>query len=683
MVGDSKSTGDERDVETLVSLPDSASASTKSAPKSGRPYEPVADLDPRYEDFGVLGRGGMGEVWLCRDVRIGRKVALKAIIAGRAHRTRARARFMREARIQGQLEHPSVVPVYDLAEAADGRIFFTMKRVFGRSLDEIVRGLRDGDPQIVDEFSRRRLLEIFARVCLTVDYVHQAGVMHRDLKPANIMLGRYGEVYVLDWGLAKHFATLDDDEDRPDDPLDSAEDISRPLSTRTGDDTDARPTLASEDADEGNGTATQAGELVGTPGYMAPEQLDGGARPVGARADIYALGAVLFELLTGEPLHARSTMQGRIGSTIEGADARCHARVPDADVPPELEAICVRATAYDLEKRYPSVRALHDDVDAYLEGDRDLTQRRAMARDLAQRAARRAESLLDAPQETTLVEVLDTPEPDADRAWEDERRETLELAARALALDPDNEAARSTVVQLIVEPPRVLPPALREELKQAEWQSERTSARGGVAGFLAWLTIVPGVLFLGVRDWMVMGLLILSTAGAAAVSYYASRAEGSPQWTRPTSFALALAALFALGRVTGPLILIPSIAATVAGMYVVHPKGSSRGLYMSLAAAIVLVPLGLELLGVLPPSYAFEAGRLVVDPHLTELPERGTLAFLALTAAATIVVPAMINARARDKLRRAQRRVIVHAWQLEQLLPEAAKQLIRGHAPAR
>ena len=439
-------------------------------------------------------------------------------------------------------------------------------------------------------------------------------------------------------------------------------------------------TMASEDGGSGTATATQAGEVVGTPGYMAPEQLDGGARPVGARADIYALGAVLFELLTGEPLHDRSTMQGRIGSTIEGADAHCHERVPEADVPPELEAICVRATAYDLEARYPTVRALHDDVDAYLEGDRDLAQRRAMAADLAAQATRRAEALLISPQEPASVDALDAPEPEADRIWEDDRREALEQAARALALDPDNEAARSTVVQLIVEPPRVLPPALREQLAEAECQSERTAARGGVAGFLAWLMIVPGVLFLGVRDWVVMGLLIVSTAGAAAVSWYASRAEGSPQWTRPTSFALALAALFALGRVTGPLILIPSIAATIAAMYVVHPKGRSRGVYVTLAAAIVVVPLGLERLGILPPSYTFQAGRLVVDPHLTDLPEQGTLAFLAVTAAATILVPALINARARDKLRRAQRRVIVHAWQLEQLLPEAAKQLIRGQA---
>src|SRR5688572_305743 len=229
--------------------------------------ELAPDFGRRYQDWGLLGRGGMGEVRLCRDHHIGRKIALKVIRRSRATRERARSRFVREARIQGQLEHPAVVPVYDLGEAPDGRVYFTMKQVFGRTLDEIVKGLRDDDAKVHAEYGRRRLLDAFARVCLAVDYIHESGVVHRDLKPANVMLGRYGEVYVLDWGLAKLLEGPADDDEREADPS-----------------PESAPTL---DTEAGQ---TAAGELMGTPGYMAPEQLDGGVRPVGVAADIYALG---------------------------------------------------------------------------------------------------------------------------------------------------------------------------------------------------------------------------------------------------------------------------------------------------------------------------------------------------------------------------------------------------------
>lgn len=615
-------------------------------------------LGQRYEDYGLLGRGGMGEVRLCRDLRIGRKVALKVIREGRAERPRARARFVREAQIQGLLEHPAIVPVYDLAEHADGRIYFTMKRVFGRSLDEIIAGLREGEPDVGNAYSRRRLLELFARVCLAVDYVHQGGVIHRDLKPSNIMLGRYGEVYVLDWGLAKRLDTMDVGDD---DDLDSA-----PLD---------RDVVESD-----NEAATQVGELVGTPGFMAPEQLDGGERPIDARADVYALGAVLFELLTHAPLHPRGSLQGRIGSTIRGADARCHVRAPEADISPELEAICVRATADDAQDRHESARALHDAVDAYLEGDRDKALRRAMADKLAQTASARTEALLDAPSVdpdmTLSAPRIDAQDPDGEPGWERERREALAQAARALALDPSNDLARTTVVRLVGEPPPVLPPALQASLRDAEWQNERAAASGGMAAFGAMLALVPGVALLGVRDWWLMALIVVAASCGLLGSWLATRAEQRERWSRPFVFAMALLVLFAVGRVTGALILVPGLAAVIAASFVVYARRSMRPVYIALAAAIVLVPLTLELLGVLPASYVFEQGRMIVDPHLTDLPREQTLTFLVLVSTSTVVVPSVLAVRARDQLRRVQRRLGVQLWQLEQLLPRAAKQML-------
>jgi eukaryotic-like serine/threonine-protein kinase len=597
--------------------------------------EPAPDFGTRYEDWGMLGRGGMGEVRACHDRHIGRRIALKVIRRSRAARVRARARFVREAKIQGRLEHPAVVPVYDIGDAPDGRVYFTMKQVFGRTLEEIVAGLRDGDPEITAEYGRRRLLEAFARVCLAVDYIHESGVLHRDIKPANVMLGRYGEVYVLDWGLAK-LLEAEDDEGEPAASPESA------------------PTLDGDSPAEIGQTA--AGELMGTPGYMAPEQLDGGLRPVGVAADIYALGAVLFELLTWQPLHPRGSVQRLIGSTIHGADARCSERAPHRQVPPELEAICVRATADDPAERFASSRALHDAVEAYLDGERDLALRGRIAQTWAARAA------------ATAASVLEGHDDDPGR-----RGRALEEASRALALDPDNADARTTIVRLLLEPPSVPPPEAEEMLLEAQREEERIAARGGVIGFSAWLMFIPGILALGVRDWWMTGLLFAVAVAALVVSWIGGRSRRPEHVTRPGAFALGMIGLVLVGRLFGPLVLVPGLAATTAASFCMQVTGVRRLGYLAAAAAVVVVPLALELLGILPPSYRFEGGHVILDPHLTSLPQTATLVFLVTATVAAIVVPPLLLSRTRDSLRRAERDLSIHTWQMEQLLPADAR----------
>jgi eukaryotic-like serine/threonine-protein kinase len=280
----------------------------------GDPDPPVMFVpgteEVRYHHERVLGEGGMGIVELHRDQRIGRNVAMKILHSGLSDEGSQR-RFLREAQLQGQLEHPSIVPVYDIGPRKDGSMFFTMKRVNGVTLHEIVKGHREDNPAF-EKYSRRRLLSAFSQVCVAIDFAHRRGVVHRDLKPANIMLGDFGEVYVLDWGIAKVSGVHEDPSGDP--PITPAP-----------------------------APATQAGALLGTPGYMAPEQLSG--EDVAPTADVYSLGAILFELLALEPLHKRGKLEAMIASTLSVIDARPSSRGQHLDISPELDAMYSAAFA--------------------------------------------------------------------------------------------------------------------------------------------------------------------------------------------------------------------------------------------------------------------------------------------------------------------------------------------------
>ena len=252
----------------------------------------------KYELRGRVGRGGMGTVWRAFDRELGREVALK-VMNGPDPRPGGEARLRTEAQVLARLEHPGLVPVHDLGALPDGRVFYAMKLVRGRRLDEHARDLR----------SPAARLRVFERICEAVAFAHAHGVIHRDLKPQNVMVGPFGEVLVLDWGVAKVLA----------EPEPAATPIDPP---------------ASREADADAATLTAAGTVLGTPGYMAPEQARGESA-VGVAADVYALGALLSFLAGDTP-------------------------------PPALAAMVARARAARPEDRYPSVGALQEDVARFL-----------------------------------------------------------------------------------------------------------------------------------------------------------------------------------------------------------------------------------------------------------------------------------------------------------------------------
>ena len=287
------------------------------------------DLDSdRYRVMAQLGQGGMGTVYLAEDRLLDRPVALKVLnVEGLTDE--GIERMTREARTLARLEHPGIVPIHDLGRLADGRVYYAMKRVRGEQLDRHV-----GPATPLTE-----RLRLFLKMCEAVSFAHAAGVLHRDLKPENVMVGEFGEVLIMDWGVAKWTA----EESRP----------------------APRPEPGSVAAPASSGRDTVPGTVLGTPAYMAPEQARGESDRVDVRTDVYGLGATLWFLLTGAPRGA-------------GAPPRQTA----------LAAVCARAMAEDPVRRYPKVEDLAADVRRFL-GDARVLAHREGPLDRAARFVRR------------------------------------------------------------------------------------------------------------------------------------------------------------------------------------------------------------------------------------------------------------------------------------------------------
>jgi serine/threonine-protein kinase len=292
----------------------------------------------RYTLTRLHATGGIGRVWVARDEQVGRDVALKELRAetvGQSHRTR----FLREARITGQLEHPSIVPVYELSRRPENQQpFYTMRLVQGRTLSAAAAAFHQrrqtGKASALD---LRELLNAFVAICQAVAYAHSRGVIHRDLKGDNVLLGDFGEALVLDWGLAKVRMHDNGDPSR------------RPVTVNQRDDA-LQPTLE--------------GQVLGTPAFMPPEQAAGRGDQVDERADVYGLGAILYEVLTGQPPFAAATVQEVLRKVQREEPPR--PRELWTSVPPALEAVCLRALAKMPADRYASARDLAQEVQRWL-----------------------------------------------------------------------------------------------------------------------------------------------------------------------------------------------------------------------------------------------------------------------------------------------------------------------------
>jgi len=293
----------------------------------------------RYSLMRLHARGGIGQVWLARDGELGRHVALKELRPERAESPASWARFIKEARITGQLEHPGIVPVYELARRAlDEQPFYTMRFVAGHTLSEAIKAYHQKrELGRTGPREQQELLSALVGACNAVAYAHSRGVIHRDLKPDNIALGDYGEVIVLDWGLAKLVDGPNDESAAP--PVEL----------------------------EGETGKTMPGQAMGTPRYMAPEQAAGRVDLIERRSDVYGLGAVLYEILTGRPPFSGSDSL-EVMRKVQSEEPQ-RPRDLCREVPAALEAVCLRALAKRPAARYASAKELAEELKRWLAGD--------------------------------------------------------------------------------------------------------------------------------------------------------------------------------------------------------------------------------------------------------------------------------------------------------------------------
>ena len=410
---------------------------------------------PRYERLERVAQGGMGTIFRVRDIDLHRDLAMKVLGSGDAddesHGSTASlrlARFVEEAQVTGQLDHPGIVPVHELGLDAQDHVFFTMKLVRGQTLREVLELQREGR----EGWSTTRVVGVLLRVCEAMAYAHDKHVIHRDLKPSNLMVGRFGEVYVMDWGLARVL-------DRPD-----------PRDLRIRDPADDTATQAvrsdrHEHADDPQSPLyTMDGEVFGTPAYMPPEQARGDIAQIGTPADVYAIGAILYHLLSGCVPYG--SIEERLDNVQVWRAVKERPPLPLSKIAPsapaELVAISELAMRRDPRQRYASMEALADDLRAYLEnrvvhayrGGPLVELRKWIARNRGT-AAGLALTLF-----ATLGGVLAYAFKEAQRAQEEGFRRVLlaapELIAQADSLGPIDPASLPAMDAWIDETTRLL-----------------------------------------------------------------------------------------------------------------------------------------------------------------------------------------------------------------------------------
>ncbi|HTR51725.1 MAG TPA: serine/threonine-protein kinase [Kofleriaceae bacterium] len=532
-------------------------------------------LPDRYVLGSKLGAGGMGEVLLATDRQIGREVAIKRMRV--AATPDSVARFMREAKIQGRLEHPAIAPVHELSTDEDGQPFFVMKRLAGVTLT--AAGKR---------FTRQKLLRAFADVCLAVELAHSRGIVHRDLKPDNIMLGDYGEVYVLDWGIAR---VLGEPDDEP-----GVVPTARP----------SDPDLVSD--------STAIGSVIGTPGYIAPEVMDGA--PADRLADVYALGRIL-RVIVGD----------------------------DADAPPELAAIAESASGPHDNR--PTARELAERVERYLDGDRDLALRKSLA----------ASHVAAAHAALAAGDGID------------QRATAMREAGRAIALDPTHGEAAALVGRLVLEPPRVVPREVEDRLEANHERTAREKSRALALIMITFFAFVPLIMWVGVRSWWMLALFVGSVAIDAANAFriaYQKKRLGVGELYLATVINAVMIGVMA--REFSPVLIAPAIASVSVISFLIDPR-IKRGANAVILLFGIMVPWIAEVMGWWSRTMSVEHGALVLESPLMSLHLPQSEIVLATYAVALVALSGYLSNRLASAHEQALRTMEVQAWHLRQLVP--------------
>ncbi len=579
------------------------------------------DADRRYRTQLKLGSGGMGEVMLCRDARIGRDVAVKRIRADVVDEDSV-GRFLREVRVQGQLEHPAVVPVYDLAVAKDGLPFFTMKRVRGRTLEEVLAAHARGEEN--QTFGKRKLLTAFSTVCLAVDFAHKRGVLHRDLKPANIMLGDFGEVHVLDWGLAKLLHVADESAN------------------------------AEMPVDIASGTATQHGLMMGTPGYMSPEQCRGELDQLGPPSDVFALGAILYEILSLRALIDEPSTRERVVATALIDMASLEQRLRHPAIAPSLRELLLRALAPKIEARISSARELADAIDAELDSDREQARRG-----------------VDAAKHVALAQEHSR----AYRAGNHEAyMQAVQEFGRALAIEPTAPAARDDLTELLLELPQEIPSSAKEEYSVWSNRARSPLARTTFLRLCTWLAALVIAVFVPVIPASVVALPMVLIVSAMAYAALCWQREWTAQSARSGLVFANTLAIVALSMVFGPFLVLPALAATHLMFFVSSVPARFRALLVLGTTLAVFFPALLAGLGLGPEPalhFTLENGQLHV--HSPIALGQYWWVYLVAVSVAGMITPALLARRIHEQSEQGERHVFMQGWYLRHLLPSDAR----------
>ncbi len=403
----------------------------------------------RYLVGAMVGEGGMGRVYAARDLRLDREVALKEALPG------TEARLAREARVTAWLDHPNIVPVHDVGHTAEGRAFYAMRLVRGRTLAAALAASPD------DLAARLRHVRTLLAVADAVAFAHARGVVHRDLKPANILVGEFGETQVMDWGVARVLGRAE--------PVETG---------RVGAGGAPAPLTAVPGPEASDPAAlTAAGGVVGTPRYMSPEQANGA--PVDTRADVWSLGAILYEVLAGGPPYD-GTWRETLDAARAGVVPPLRGRAPDA--PPELVAIAERALRPAPDERYPTARAFAADLEAWLDGRR-VGAHAYTQRELVERLVRAWRVPLGVAAVAAVLLAVGGAVATARVVAERDRARAAERATAGALVDAEESLADALVARALTALEGGDQPAAELAAARALTLRESAEARGVLAAF--------------------------------------------------------------------------------------------------------------------------------------------------------------------------------------------------------